>query len=101
MPQVVTKKTPISFLLATVCALPFAALISVGVAGLLLNRRPLLNVYLGSIFLLPLVLALSASELVLLTFAWRKGSAGQRALLVVYVLVISAYWLGILASGPW
>jgi len=89
------------FLLATACALPFGGLVILGLAGLLLDRKDLVNVYLGSVFVLPFFLILSATQLLLMIFAWRKNRGLRRVLLVVYTLAILAYWVGIRLSGPW
>jgi len=89
------------FVLATACSFPFIALLACGLIGMISGRKMFVNVFLGSVFLAPGFLLLSLSTALFAVLAWRKVFLAQRVLLVVYALMITAYWTVVRTSGPW
>jgi hypothetical protein len=95
------KKRAVFFALATACALPFALVLSLLVVGLFARSKPLADAFLFSVFLSPLFLLVTAAGLVFIPLAWTKGRRAHRPLLILYVLIIAAYWKLMTMFGPW
>ncbi len=94
-------RASVFFVLATVCAFPFALELCLAAVGLFAHSKLTADAFLFSAFLLPGLLLLAVSGFVFIVLAWARENRGYRPFLVLYGIIIAAYWKAMSIFGPW
>jgi hypothetical protein len=99
-----TNKGPkglLSFVLATLCVVPFVGIAVLMMAALFAGKQILSGPLMASAFLLPLLLILTICELISSIFAWKNSPRYCRPILCGYWLSTILYWGLMIGLGPW
>lgn len=95
------NKNPAFFILATVCASPFAILSGYIVTGFLTHQQKLLHILVLSMFFAPVLLVVALVAFVFIVLAWIKSHDWCKPFLFLYATAILTYWTALVNSGPW
>jgi hypothetical protein len=94
-----SRNLPVCFFVATICAFPFFILSVIGFGAILSKRQNFSDTLTLSTFALPILLPLALCAMICAILTWKRVPR-LRALMVLYVIFVAAYWIMIKGFGP-